>query len=171
MTSIEFNAKQQSSIMDVLLDQYKKTYVMQKMYQTPEYNTMMERATKNIEQEFSAIDRTYNELLNEVTFQQDKVQKNDSLIHRLDKTRTKLEKDDILIKGESYASKPRYNDSYTHYTYDLVTISIQILSIIGVSYLFFKYYKTSNVSLVGSSEKKLPQLPDALKEKVAPVGL
>ena len=171
MTSIEFNAKQQSSIIDVLLEQYKSTYVMQKMYQTPEYNTMMERSVKNIEQEFSTIDRTYNELLNEVTFQQNNVQKNDSLIHRLDKTRTKLEKDDILIKGESYASKPRYNDSYTQYTYDLVTVSVQILSIIGVCYIFYKYYKTSNISLIGTSERNLPQLPDAVKAKVAPVGL
>jgi hypothetical protein len=138
---VDFDLELNKDVMDVILDNYKKAYVMKHMYNTPEYNTMLGNAESNINKEFVGLEKITNTLMKKVATQQKIIDADNTIIHTLKGDVNDLEKDAIVAKANSLASKPRYSASSTEYTYDNYYIGIQVVGILIVGFMFYTSYK------------------------------
>ena len=149
---VDFDLELNKNVMDVILDNYKKAYVMKHMHNTPEYNTMLGNAESNVNKEFVGLEKITNTLMNKVANQQKIIDADNTIIHTLKGDVSDLEKNATVAKANSLASKPRYSASSTEYTYDNYYIGIQVVGILIVGFMFYTSYMKYSPK-VGASTK------------------
>lgn len=180
---ISFDLELNKDVMDTILERYKSVYVMNKMYNTPEYNNMMSNVNSNIQKEFQGLEKIKNTLLHRISKQQEQIRDKSNIIQKLDGDYKSLVNTERSSDDISNASAPRYNDTKTSYTFLIIYVCIQVVAICAIIFIFYKTYKSSNAQspvkkLVGKTEAGIKgnnniNQPDIKQLGVnkAPVGL
>ena len=143
---IKFDLELNKNVMDTILQSYKTTFVMNKMYNTPEYNNMMANVNKNIKNEFINLEDVQNTIMKKIASQQKEIEEKSKILNDRKisfKTLSSKEKtgDDI-----ANAADPRYKNSKKSYSLLIAYISIQVISIAGLLFLYYKSYTPSTKS-------------------------
>lgn len=138
---ITFDLELNKDVMDVILSNYKKAYVMKNMYDTPEYKHMYDNAVSNIDKEMVSLEKITNSLLMKIDEQQKTIDADNTIINTLKNDVKNLVKEDKIVKNSSLASQPRYKASSVQYKQDNYYIGVQILGILILGYTFYKTYK------------------------------
>lgn len=154
---ISFDLELNKDVMDTILERYKSVYVMNKMYNTPEYNNMMSNVNSNIQKEFQGLEKVKNTLLHRISKQQEQIRDKSNIIQKLDGDYKSLVNTERNSDDISNASAPRYNDTKTSYTFLIIYVCIQVVAICAIIFIFYKTYKSANAQspvkkLVGKAE-------------------
>ena len=167
MDLIKLDLEVNKDVMVAILDNYKTTYVMNKLYNTPEYSKMMTNVESNINSEFASLRAIQNDLQKKITEQQNKLASNVSLLKNVKSKYAKLSKErdsgDIyettMMRDVNNASGTRYDNTKTAYMFARIYMGIQVLSILGLGILF---YYTSKRSSTDNIKKNLTNVKNIL---------
>ena len=166
-TEIEFDLELNKDVIDVLLQKYKKAYVMNKLYKSPEYTTIYDNTLSNINNEFTQLRSIQNELLQRITAQNKYIHSFDNTMKTLKEESSELDKKNKKVTHTGLASGPRYSDTKTEYRF---TIAFFICQIIGIAVLLYTWNHYST-RVNGSSLIEMPFNKKQDVKRNMPVGL
>lgn len=165
---ITFDLELNKDIMETILESYKTTYVMNQMYGTPEYNNMMANVNKNIENEFINIEYLQNDIMKKISSQQKEINTKGKILNDMKTSYTTLSKKESSNNNIANAADPRYKNTKTSYTLLIVYISIQVLSIIGLLFLYYKSYTPNTKQNIKNSVDNLKNKVNQITNKNKP---
>ena len=163
---IQFDLELNKDIMSTIIDNYKSTYVMNKMYNTPEYNKMMINADHNIQNEFTSLNNLYNDVLKKIDNQQSIIQEKIKVLNDVKTRYNNLKKTTTDLNGLSNASKTRYSDTKTQFTYQIITMVVQTTAILAVCYLFYSTYRQGKNTGVNNLLKEAKKVIKPITNKI-----
>lgn len=141
---IKFDLEVNKDMMDIILQNYKKTYVPYKTYNTPEYATMFNNVKQNVQKEFANLSQLENMLLRKITEQQKYIAESDKLISTLKEGKYMLTEEKRSASVLKNTSMPRYANSRKAKAVTIYFMIFQLVAILGLSMLFYSSYKQTN---------------------------
>jgi len=165
---ITFDLELNKDVMDTILQSYKTTYVMNKMYNTPEYNNMMTNVNKNIENEFINLEDVQNAIMKKIASQQKEIDANSKILNDRKKSFATLSKKEKTGSDIANAADPRYKNSKTAYALLIAYISIQVISIVGLLFLYYKSYTPTAKSNIKNNVATLKKNIDNVTQQKQP---
>ena len=166
---ITFDLDLNKDVMDTILESYKTTYVMNKMYNTPEYNNMMANVNKNIENEFISMGYLQNDIMKKISSQQKEIEAKSKILNDMKSSYTTLSKKENTNNNIANAADPRYKNTKTSYTLLIVYVSIQVVSILGLLFLYYKSYTPNTKNNITTNVTNLKNKVAQITQKNKPV--
>ena len=164
---IKFDLEVNKDMMDIILQNYKKTYVPYKTYNTPEYATMFNNVKQNVQKEFVNLTKLENMLLRKITEQQNYIAESDKIISTLKEGKYMLTEEKRSANVLKNTSKPRYANSRKAKAVTIYFMIFQLVSILGLGMLFYSSYKQTNAR--ENIAKAATKATQQIKEQVAKI--